>query len=202
MSGHRRRSDGKASVPNKGGEEAGAPVQRRGAHRAPPRDRPEARPGRRHPKRLRREAHRPPVETQGALKTPTLDTQAVIDLLRRDRLATREVEALIRAKRDLFITPHVVFELWRGVRRAPDPEAEAVGIRRLRETFRVLPFYAEAARLAAKMSSYLEERGQPIPDMDIFIAATAVAHGDGVVVTDDEDHFGRLAAFGLTVLPV
>lgn len=114
----------------------------------------------------------------------------------------RGVEALIRAKRDLFITPHVLFELWRGVARAPDPGAEATGIRRLRERFRVLPFDAQTAELAARMMAHLEARGQAIPEMDAFIAASAVVYGDGIVVTNDNDHFGRLSAFGLTVMRV
>ena len=105
----------------------------------------------------------------------------------------------VLARGDLFVTPHVLFEVLRGIPRARQPGLEAQRFNSLRSRFRVLPFDAEAARLAARMAQFLDEKGSPIPHVDLFIAATAIIHGDGLVVTDDE-HFRNLAPFGLTVV--
>jgi tRNA(fMet)-specific endonuclease VapC len=123
----------------------------------------------------------------------------VIRLLRPSDSATQRLRRLTRANRNVFTTPHVVYELWRGVRRAANPEVEARSIQLLRTYVRVLPFDAEAAHLAARMMAHLEDRGTPIPEADAFIAATTIAFGDGVVITDDVGHFRRLEPFGLTV---
>lgn len=72
-------------------------------------------------------------------------------------------------------------------------------IARLNEKFRVLPFDREAALLAARMADALEAAGQEIPELDLFIAASAVVWGDGVVITRDTEHFRRLRPFGLHV---
>ena len=68
------------------------------------------------------------------------------------------------------------------------------------ERFRMLPFDREAALLAARMDEALRERGEEVPVVDLFIAASAVVWGDSAVITANERHFRRLHEFGLTVL--
>ena len=71
---------------------------------------------------------------------------------------------------------------------------------RLGERFRFLPFEREAAKLAARMANALQESGSPIPEIDVFIAASAIVWGDREVVARDLEHFRRLRPFGLRVL--
>lgn len=73
-------------------------------------------------------------------------------------------------------------------------------VRQVGERFRILPFDRQAAILSARMATYLEARGLAIPERDIFIAASAIEYGAGIVITRDGNHFGRLTPFGLTVL--
>ena len=84
------------------------------------------------------------------------------------------VERLTAARERLFVTPHVFYELYRGVRRAADPAAESRWVSRLGEKFRMLPFDREAALLAARMADWLEDAGLGIPELDLFLAATAM----------------------------
>jgi predicted nucleic acid-binding protein len=109
----------------------------------------------------------------------------------------RVVDELIRERRDLFVEPHVDFELYRGVRGAPDPRAALRWINRIGERFRILPFEREAAQLAAQMDQALRRDGLQIPNIDLFIAASSLVWGDGEVVTRDTAHFRCLRRFGL-----
>ena len=98
------------------------------------------------------------------------------------------------------ITPHILYELYAGLSNSPDPRAEERAIDRLGETFGILPFDRRSARLAARMRDGLRRSGLAIPERDLFIAASALAGGDGEIVTRDLAHFGRLQPFGLRVV--
>jgi predicted nucleic acid-binding protein len=63
----------------------------------------------------------------------------------------------------------------------------------------LLPFDREAAKLAARMGAVLKQGGLQVPDLDLFIAASAIVWGDGEIVTRDAGHFRRLRPFGLRV---
>jgi len=123
----------------------------------------------------------------------------MVDLLQGRPETVRFVEELIRSRQDLFFTPHVLYELSRGVRQAHDPASQARRIARLGERFRILPFEREAAVLSSRMAETLADRGEEIPLLDVFIAASALVWGDGVVVTRDLEHFRRLGPFGIRV---
>ena len=56
----------------------------------------------------------------------------------------------------------------------------------------VLPFDASAARRYGEIRAELEQRGTPIGDADVRIAAIALAHGLKVV-TGNQRHFQRVA---------
>jgi len=124
----------------------------------------------------------------------------MVDLLRGRPKAESIIGELIKAGETLFVTPHVFYELYRGVRRAPDPRAEHRLIARIGEKFRLLPFDRDAAQLAARMGDSLEDQGLDIPELDLFIASSAVVWGDGIVLTRDLRHFLRLRAFGVRAL--
>jgi predicted nucleic acid-binding protein len=50
------------------------------------------------------------------------------------------------------------------------------------------------------MADAFEQEGSPVPDLDLFIAASAGVWGDGIVLTRDIAHFGRLRRFGVQAL--
>lgn len=54
----------------------------------------------------------------------------------------------------------------------------------------ILPLTPEVADAAAEVYADLRKRGQPIDDIDLLIAGTALAHGL-ILVTDNRQHFDR-----------
>jgi tRNA(fMet)-specific endonuclease VapC len=55
----------------------------------------------------------------------------------------------------------------------------------------ILPLTQEAADVAANLYADLRKKGQPIDDIDLLIAGTAIANGL-VVVTQNRKHFDRI----------
>ncbi len=113
--------------------------------------------------------------------------------------AERAFHDFLKSPGEVSVTPHILFELYRGVSRGPNPKREVLEIERLGRTFRLLPFEREAARLAGKMAEFLRDEGIEVADLDLLIAASAIVWGDGEIVTRDVAHFGRLGRFGLKV---
>jgi tRNA(fMet)-specific endonuclease VapC len=56
----------------------------------------------------------------------------------------------------------------------------------------VLPLTQEVADIAAQIYADLRKRGQPIDDIDLLIAGTAIAK-DLMLVTHNQKHFDRIA---------
>jgi tRNA(fMet)-specific endonuclease VapC len=56
----------------------------------------------------------------------------------------------------------------------------------------ILPLTQDVADVAAEVYAELRKRGQPIDDIDLLIAGTAIANGL-IVVTDNRKHFDRIA---------
>jgi tRNA(fMet)-specific endonuclease VapC len=100
---------------------------------------------------------------------------------------------------DCAISVITVSELLHGVHRAQG----AIRVRRrafvehILGCMEAIPITEPVARVHAETWSDLVERGQPIGAHDLWIAATALAHGLGVV-TRNSTHFGRVA--GLRVV--
>jgi predicted nucleic acid-binding protein len=89
---------------------------------------------------------------------------------------------LFASDRDLRLTPHILFEVYRGILRAGRrPEEE--GLDRLRETFGTLPYERHAAREVARIAEVLRRDGNEIPLGDLCIAASTIVWGDGEIVT-------------------
>jgi predicted nucleic acid-binding protein len=110
-----------------------------------------------------------------------------------------EVERLSAAGREVSVSPHILFELYKGLMNAPSRDREVRWIERLGEDFGILPFERRAARMAAQMFETLKREGLSVPNEDLFIASSALVWGDGELVTRDVRHFRKLARFGLRV---
>jgi predicted nucleic acid-binding protein len=125
-----------------------------------------------------------------------IDTDLLIDLERGD--ATSRVERLL-GDEDRAISVITVSELLHGVNRAQG------AIRARRRAFvehvlagmEAIPITEPVARVHADIWADLTDRGQAIGAHDLWIAATALAHGLGVA-TRNSTHLQRIA--GLRVL--
>ncbi|MBA3748809.1 MAG: PIN domain-containing protein [Solirubrobacterales bacterium] len=119
-----------------------------------------------------------------------IDTDLLVDLERGD--ATPDVERIL-GDEDRAISVITVSELLHGVHRAQG----AIRVRRHAFVEHVLagidaiPITDPVARVHAGIWAELSNRGQPIGAHDLWIAATALAHGLGVA-TRNATHFTRI----------
>jgi predicted nucleic acid-binding protein len=120
------------------------------------------------------------------------DTDAVSELF-KPRPNARYVAWLQGVTRaEQFTSSVVVGELFAGALRA---RARAVHLRNIKErvlpALTVLAYDLEAAEIYGRIRAELEDRGKPVADGDLQIAATAISHGL-VVVTGNIHHFERI----------
>jgi tRNA(fMet)-specific endonuclease VapC len=119
-----------------------------------------------------------------------IDTDLLVDL---ERSETGAQSAALGGDEDRAISVITVSELLHGVHRAEG----AVRARRRAFVEHILagldaiPITEQVARVHAEIWADLAARGQPIGAHDLWIAATAVAHGLGVA-TGNAAHFERV----------
>ena len=77
-----------------------------------------------------------------------------------------------------------------GARKKHSPRLESL-VAMFSELFPVVSWSEDAAKVYADIRTQLEESGRPIGDMDMLIAASAIA-GGYVLVTNNVRHFRRI----------
>jgi predicted nucleic acid-binding protein len=125
-----------------------------------------------------------------------LDTSFLIDLIRsgastRRRRATAMLRKMLAGGEHLTTSRFNVAELLVGVYRSDDPERELRSVDALLQNLTVLEFGPEAARLFARITALLQQHGKPAGDMDVLIAATALAAGEPLI-TANPTHFRNI----------
>lgn len=115
-----------------------------------------------------------------------LDTSVAVEVLRGNPAATERARQLS----DAYLPLVGLGELWYGVARALKPSRAGEALRRLLEITPVLPMSTDTCRVYARIRTHLAKRGQPLPENDIWIAATALEH-ELTLATADE-HFERI----------
>ena len=129
-----------------------------------------------------------------------IDTDLLIDLERSGE--SGDLEALL-GEEERAISVITVSELLHGVLRARG------AVRARRRAFvehilgglQAIPITEPLARVHADIWADLAERGEPIGAHDLWIAATALAHGLGVA-TGNASHFVRVAGLRVLAAPV
>ena len=112
-----------------------------------------------------------------------LDTNIVIALLASER----QVSTQIAEASEVFLTPVIIGELHYGARGSQKPTENLARINALAARIPVLPIDVNTAHTYGVLKTALRRKGRPIPENDIWIAASAVQHRL-VLVTRDE-HF-------------
>jgi len=117
-----------------------------------------------------------------------IDTDLLVDLDRRRPDAERGLGDEERA-----ISVITVSELLHGVMRATGATRarRSAFVEHLLAGLRAIPITEPVARAHAEIWSQMAARGQTIGSHDLWIAATAIAHGLGVA-TRNTAHFGRV----------
>ena len=121
-----------------------------------------------------------------------LDTNVLSEVLRQRPLLAvmRALHALRPEQR--YASEVTRYELRAGTARLAD--GGRLWLRTQHEVLplvRWLPFDAPVAMAAADIGAALRQRGEPIEDTDLFIAATALVHGFSVA-TRNVRHFHRV----------
>lgn len=81
-----------------------------------------------------------------------------------------------------------VAELWVGVERSRDREAEIQAVEGILSPLAVLDFDESAARVFGRITAHLAAAGRPRGDMDVLIASVVLVHGERIV-TGNARHF-------------
>lgn len=123
--------------------------------------------------------------------SPLFDTNAAIAWIGGD---TRLQSQFLG--RDIAISVVTVGELRYGASHSKDAAENHQGIDRALRYFTVFPIVEGVATGYGKIKAALRSAGTPIPDNDLWIAATAIEHGATLVSRDA--HFARVE--GLQVL--
>lgn len=115
-----------------------------------------------------------------------LDTNIVTAILKENPKATNQLEMLNRQNEQVFISAMTYYEIERGL-------LAVKAVRKLSEFDKFLKKYQllllddmAIFKKASEIYADLKQRGLPIQDADIFIAATAIIH-DLTLVSHDSD---------------
>jgi predicted nucleic acid-binding protein len=120
------------------------------------------------------------------------DTDAISEVLKK-RPAPAYLEWLGAIPRDEQFTSAVsIGELFMGAFRSPSRDRHLTNIEeRVLPALTVLPYDVAIARVYGRIEATLAEKGQPLADADLQIAATALFHGLELV-TGNVRHFERI----------
>jgi predicted nucleic acid-binding protein len=127
------------------------------------------------------------------------DTDAISELL-RPKPSPRYLKWLRTVSReDQFTSAVTIGELFKGAYRSPAAKRHLKNIEeKILPAVTVLPCDVATSRVFGQIQAHLEEKGQPLADADLQIAATAIFHGLELV-TGNLKHFQRVP--GLTINP-
>jgi predicted nucleic acid-binding protein len=91
----------------------------------------------------------------------------------------------------LVTTRFTAAEFYVGVCRARDPEREEETVQQLLRGMGILEFGDREARIFGGITAHLQDLGRPAGDMDVLIAAVALANGHHLV-SDNAGHFADI----------
>ncbi len=106
-----------------------------------------------------------------------LDTDFIIDLLRRKPDAGRKLEELTSDGDRLTTTAFNASELFKGAYNCGKPVQEAKNVRHLLDTLDILDFSIAASETFGKLSIGMKRNGTEIGDFDLLVASIALTNG-------------------------
>lgn len=117
-----------------------------------------------------------------------LDTDICIGLLRGNRAVVRRRESCSDA---VAIAAMTAAELFYGAAKSAKPDANRHAVEQFIMTLPILHSNVPMLRTFGQLKTTLELAGTPLPDADIFIAATALTSCAGRLITGNRVHFQR-----------
>jgi tRNA(fMet)-specific endonuclease VapC len=101
-----------------------------------------------------------------------VDANVIIKMLHNDKAALEMLAKIDEA----FIPVVVAGELFYGAYKSSNPEKNMILFQNVLAQFEVLPVNLEIANSYALIKAVLKKAGKPIPENDLWIAATAHAY--------------------------
>ena len=123
-----------------------------------------------------------------------VDTDWAIDYLHKAERTVRRLEELLPNGVGLSIVS--LAELYEGLARSRNPDADAEALRLFLEAVVVVPLDDAACRTFGEERARLREEGNLIGDIDILIGATAVSNGL-TLLTNNRRHFERMTGLNI-----
>jgi tRNA(fMet)-specific endonuclease VapC len=115
-----------------------------------------------------------------------LDTNIVTAIIKRNPKITTKLEIATRHQQKLFISGMTYYEIQRGLL-AINATRKLIDFEKLSHEYTILLLDDMAIfKKVSEIYADLKQRGLPIQDADIFIAATAIIH-DLTLVSHDSD---------------
>lgn len=120
-----------------------------------------------------------------------IDSSVLIPYLRQ----RRDIVVRLDALPNTFISPTVIAELAYGAYRSRDPMRAMGSVTAVVGAMPAVTIDSDIGYDFAEIKSALVATNQLIPDNDIWIAVTAMAHGMTLITRDA--HFNRIVPYGL-----
>jgi tRNA(fMet)-specific endonuclease VapC len=118
-----------------------------------------------------------------------VDTDWLFEALKRREPALTTLRNLTSG--GISISWISVAELYEGPFNSPFPQSRLVALKHFMSTYRILGIDDAVAESFARTRSHLRRHGETVADLDLLIAATALAH-DLTLLTFNQRHFQRI----------
>ena len=119
-----------------------------------------------------------------------LDTDIIIDFLRKENSTTRKINELKDRDIELITTSINTFELFKGALRSYQEDA-AEKLLGLLTNLKILDFNFEASKKAGKIFEDLRVKGKMIDPLDLMIASIALVNNESLL-TRNIKHFEKI----------
>jgi tRNA(fMet)-specific endonuclease VapC len=120
-----------------------------------------------------------------------LDTNIVIGLFANDAKILQHLQNAT----DVFLSPIVLGELYYGAKHSAKVAQNVATVNSLAARVNLFPCDLITAQLYGDVKNDLQGKGRPIPENDIWIAATALQHNLTLVTRDS--HFQNVTGLSL-----
>ncbi len=120
-----------------------------------------------------------------------LDSNIIIALFAGEKVALDRVNEA----EEVFVPSIVIGELYYGAQKSGKRQANIARVDRFTDVNVILSCNQETARWYGQIKNQLKEKGRPIPENDIWIAALALQYS--LVLVTRDGHFNEISALDI-----
>ncbi len=123
-----------------------------------------------------------------------LDTNIISDINNN----VSDTMTFLKSAKEVFVSSIVAGELFFGIQNSSRKEANLKFYRDFFSSCAILNVTLETAEIYGNIKTWLKQKGRPIPENDIWIAAIAIQHGLTLITRDK--HFDGIDGLLLELL--